>query len=95
MQFEQFRHPWECGTQDHIRRRTLLKAAGLSGLAWLTPVAEALAKDADRQAKQPRPKSIILLWLNGGPSQLETFDPHPNTDIAAETKAIDSKVPSI
>lgn len=95
MQFERFRHPWECGTQDHIRRRTLLKAAGLSGLAWLTPVAEALAKDTDRRAKRQRPKSVILLWLNGGPSQLETFDPHPDTDIAAESKAIDTKVPSI
>ena len=95
MQNGQFRHPWQCGTQDHICRRTLLKAAGLSGLAWLTPVAETLAMEADRQAKQRRPKSIIMLWLGGGPSQLETFDPHPNTDIAAETKAIDTIVPSL
>ena len=95
MQTGQFRHPWQCGTQDHICRRTLLKAAGLSGLAWLTPVAETLAMEADRQAKQRRPKSIIMLWLGGGPSQLETFDPHPNTDIAAETRAIDTIVPSL
>ncbi len=29
-----------------------------------------------------------MLWLAGGPSQLETFDPHPDTRIAAGTKAI-------
>ena len=28
------------------------------------------------------------MWLGGGPSQLETFDPHPGTKIAAGTTAI-------
>ncbi len=95
MQSEQMRQPWECGHRDHVGRRTLLKAAGLSGLAWLTPVAELLAKDADRNADKRRPQSVICLWLDGGPSQLETFDPHPDTNIAAETKAIKSRVPTI
>jgi hypothetical protein len=31
---------------------------------------------------------VILLWLGGGPSQLETFDPHPGKKIAGGTKAI-------
>ena len=31
---------------------------------------------------------MILLWLGGGPSQLETFDPHPGEKIAGGTKAI-------
>jgi len=38
---------------------------------------------------------VILLWLDGGPSQLETFDPHPGTAIAAGTGAIDTAVPGI
>ncbi|GAG26996.1 unnamed protein product, partial [marine sediment metagenome] len=37
-----------------------------------------------------RPKNVILLWLDGGPSQLETFDPHPGGKIGGEVKAIDS-----
>ena len=81
---------FECGTH-HLRRRTLLKAAGLSGLAWLTPVAELLALDAET-GKGRRPKSVILLWLNGGPSQLETFDPHPGKNIAAESTSINTSV---
>ena len=58
----------------------------LAGLGWLTPVGHLLAREADR-SREPA-KSVILLWLDGGPSQLETFDPHPNTRIAAGTKAV-------
>ncbi len=31
---------------------------------------------------------MILLWLEGGPSQLETFDPHPGGKYGGETKSI-------
>src|SRR5439155_12100344 len=38
-------------------------------------------------------KSMILLWMNGGPSQFETFDPKPdNADVTGETKAISTAV---
>jgi Protein of unknown function (DUF1501) len=66
-----------------INRRGFLAAAGIS---WLTPVSQLLARQAER-SRQPA-KSIIMLWLSGGPSQLETFDPHPNSTIAGGTKAI-------
>jgi uncharacterized protein (DUF1501 family) len=71
-------------------RRGFLKLAGLS---WLTPVGQLLADQAER-SRQPA-QSIILLWLGGGPSQLETFDPHPDTRIAAGSKAIKTAVPGI
>ena len=91
--FKTPRNP-SCGSWSHINRRTLLKAAGASGLAWLTPVAELLAKDVET-SRSGRPKSVILLWLAGGPSQLETFDPHPGTDIAAGTGAVATSVSGI
>ncbi len=84
-----------CGTLDHVNRRTLLKAAGLSGLAWLTPLAEQLARAADEGPKGAPAKSVIVLWLQGGPSQLETFDPHPGSEIAAGSKARKTSVPGI
>ena len=71
-------------------RRGFLKLAGLS---WLTPVGQLLAEQAER-TRQPA-QSVILLWLGGGPSQLETFDPHPGTKIAGGTKAIATAVPGI
>ena len=61
-------------TGPTLDRRGFLKLAGLS---WLTPVGRLLADQAER-TRQPA-QSIILLWLDGGPSQLETFDPHPDT----------------
>ena len=83
-----------CGSLSHFNRRTLLKAAGASGLAWLTPIAESLAI-ADEKGTTGRAKSIILLWLAGAPSQLETFDPHPGKNIAAETKAISTSLKNV
>jgi hypothetical protein len=65
----------------------------LAGLSWLTPVGRLLADQAQR-TRQPA-QSIILLWLDGGPSQLETFDPHPDTKIAAGTKAVATAVRGI
>ena len=66
-------------------RRDILRAFGLAGLGWLTPVGHLLAAEAERTRTPAR--SIILVWLAGGPSQLETFDPKPGTAIAAGSKA--------
>ncbi len=77
-----------CGTVDHINRRTLLKSAGLAGFSWMTPLANSLGVAAEKAPKGKPAKSVIMLWMAGGPSQLETFDPHPNQLIAYDTKAI-------
>ena len=66
-----------------IDRRGFLALAGIS---WLTPVGRLLADQAAR-GKEPA-RSVILLWLDGGASQLETFDPHPGTRSAGGTKAV-------
>jgi uncharacterized protein (DUF1501 family) len=74
-------------------RRGFLKLAGLGALNWLTPVGHLLAAHAER-TRQPA-QSVILIWLNGGPSQLETFDPHAGKKIAGGTKAIATAVKGI
>jgi len=38
---------------------------------------------------------MILLWMGGGPSQLETFDPKPGHENGGPTKAISTSVPGI
>ncbi len=83
-----------CGGIDHWNRRSLLKMAGLSGLCWLTPLANRLAL-AHQKNPRKRPKSVIVLWLEGAPSQLETFDPHQGSRIAAGSKARDTNVKGI
>jgi uncharacterized protein (DUF1501 family) len=76
-----------------LDRRSILKLSGLAGLGWLTPVGELLAVQED-QGRHPA-RSIILLWLAGGPSQLETFDPHPDSKIAGGSRAIATASKSI
>ena len=75
------------------RPSTAADSSSWPGLSWLTPVGQLLADQAER-TRQPA-QSIILLWLGGGPSQLETFDPHPGTRIAGGTKAIATAVKGI
>jgi uncharacterized protein (DUF1501 family) len=80
----------------NLSRRHLLQIAGASGFAWLTPLAETLAWNEHLTgAANSQAKSLILLWMAGGPSQLETFDPHPDTNISAGTKAIATSVSDI
>lgn len=69
-------------------RRDLLRGAPIAAVcatSFWTSLAESIAKTA---ASSKTPKALILVWLQGGPSQLETFDPHPNTTIGGSTQAI-------
>jgi len=76
-------------------RRNALQMVGLGGAAWLAGVARLLAREAEMAPKGRGPKSVIFLWLAGGPSQLETFDPHPGRRIAGGTRAIRTAAPGI
>src|SRR4051812_38618025 len=63
-------------------RRNLLKAgwAGMAGLSL-----PALLRGRARASEAGRPlrgsKSVILLWMAGGPSQIDTWDPKPDRPV--------------
>ena len=63
--------------------------AGVSASGWLERFANAAAPPAVRK------KSCILLWMNGGPSQLDTLDPKPGHKNGGPIKAIPTAVPGI
>jgi uncharacterized protein (DUF1501 family) len=70
-----------------ISRRGFLRwaaagTAGLGGLGWL----DCLAAHAAELRKSRR--ACILLWMAGGPSQFETFDPKPGADTQGPTRAV-------
>ena len=44
----------------------------------LSTLAGALATRSARAWEGPLPASVIVLWMQGGPSQLETFDVRGN-----------------
>jgi hypothetical protein len=60
-----------------LSRRNLFKA-GLAGVGSLTLPGLLRAKDSGGFASADSPKSVILLWMAGGPSQLDTLDPKPD-----------------
>jgi Protein of unknown function (DUF1501) len=73
-------------------RRTFFgrSLAFLSGLA-AAPSAFSLPNSVSRAPAS----RCVLLWMNGGPSQLETFDPKPGASTGGPTTAIKTKVPGI
>ena len=76
-------------------RRDFLRWSSLAGLGWLTPISRLLARHEEDDKQLHPAQSIILLWMAGGPSQLETFDPHPGTMMAGGTNAINTAVKGI
>lgn len=75
------------------RRDFLRVSAATLGLSFAVPglsVRAAQSRGAERQ------KSFLTIWLSGGPSQLETWDPHPGTEIGGGddgVKAIKTTIP--
>lgn len=63
-------------------RRGVLKA-GLAGVAGLSlpELIRSQARAQETGSKPPNRKSVILLWMSGGPSQLETWDPKPTRPV--------------
>jgi hypothetical protein len=59
-----------------LDRRELLKL-GLLGAAGLA-LFDKLSLNAMAAAPKPRAKSVIQIWMWGGPSHLDTFDPKPD-----------------
>jgi uncharacterized protein (DUF1501 family) len=77
-----------------VSRRTFLRnvalaSAGLGFLGWKDTVT------LHAQELRKRGMACILLFMRGGPSQLETFDPKPSTANGGPTKTIRTAVPGI
>src|SRR6516165_12588954 len=83
----------QVNSQGVVSRRAFLGGlaggATLAGLNW-TGSLHAAAAEMRRQGK-----ACILLWMAGGPSQFETFDPKPGTDTQGPTKAVATSVPGL
>jgi hypothetical protein len=87
-----------CESLHTFRRRQFLvrssaAAGSLLGAGSLTHFAERLARAAESKSSAPlQAKSLIILWMQGGPSQLETFDPHPDSAVGGEMQSIKTSV---
>src|SRR5262249_12940398 len=77
------------GEAGCISRRGFLGAAGLAGLGWSSFLA------AHAEEMREARKACILLWMAGGRSQFETFDPKPGADTQGPTRAIPTAAPGV
>ncbi len=77
-----------CTPADHrlSRRQWLGAAGGALGLGALADAA--VAADLRKRRKQ-----VLFIWLDGGMSQLESWDPKPNTPFGGPYRSIPTSVP--
>lgn len=81
--------PYACGSADHrVSRRTFL---GAGALAALGPAGFANQAAASQLTKAQ--KRVLVVFLAGGVSQLETWDPKPGTDTGGPFATIQTSVP--
>src|SRR5271165_1516097 len=79
---------------QRVTRRQMLRLASWGALAgsasgWLETLAAGAATDPRRR------RACILLWMSGGPSQIDTFDPKPGHANGGPFKPIATSVPGI
>jgi hypothetical protein len=88
---------WDIGTTHHgtVNRRAFLgqmmagAAVGSLSVGWR----DMLVAQAAELKKQG--KSMILLWMDGGPSQFETFNPKPGSKNQGPAKEIQTTLPGV
>jgi uncharacterized protein (DUF1501 family) len=79
---------FEAFSRRDLLRISAASVAGISCSSWMPRLLQAAAD-------KPLPKACILLWMPGGPSQLETLDPKPGHANGGPTKSLATSVAGI
>lgn len=88
--------PGSCTPDDHrLHRRLFLKGLAATGVPAVTSFTGLFANPAFAAATKKAQKNVILLWLCGGPSQFETWDPKPGRPSSGPFPSIPTKVPGV
>ncbi len=80
---------------DGLSRRSFLTAGALSAAGLMLP--DWLRLKAAQSSQPTRDTSVILIWLDGGPTHMETYDLKPNApaEYRGPFKTIRTNVPGI
>ena len=79
---------------DRLDRRTVLRAS-MSAMFGALVTRVLSAGEAFAAGPFPKATACILLWLNGGPSHIDTFDPKPGRGVGGPFKAIKTRAPGL
>src|SRR5579871_4030115 len=89
-------NPFACNSVHHevSRRQMLGLLAGGTAVAGSLNVGSLLAPAVAQEIQKQR-KQVLFIWLDGGMSQLESWDPKPRTEFGGPFRAIPTSVPGI
>src|SRR4051794_41837184 len=82
--------------REHVSRRAFLKGTLVTGGGMVVGnwgglfASQTIAAEAARRSKR-----CILLWMNGGASQIDTFDIKPGRPTGGPFRPMATKVPGI
>ncbi|MBD3672991.1 MAG: DUF1501 domain-containing protein [Planctomycetaceae bacterium] len=81
-------------TRRGLTRRSFLHSVSATSVAaGCLSLRDVMSLQAAELRKQG--KKVIVLWMQGGPSQFETFDPKSDSEIAGETTSIQTAIPGV
>ncbi|MCA9070273.1 MAG: DUF1501 domain-containing protein [Planctomycetaceae bacterium] len=83
--------PWE----HQLSRRRLLGHLTAGGVALGSGALGGLLEPAIAEELRKQEKQVIFVWLDGGMSQLESWDPKPNTQFGGPFRDIATSVPGV
>jgi len=88
-----------CTPSDHVlsRRKLLGGAVATAGGALAAPSLglSNLVQAADAGTLGQKHKQVIMIWIDGGMSQFESWDPKPNTEFGGPFRPISTSVPGV
>lgn len=93
--------PGHCPTTEHqLSRRLFMNSlavslAGTGGLIGNAGAAHLFDQEPLQQQLKAKSRSVILVWLAGGASQFETWDPKPRRSTGGPFGSIPSSIPGL
>ena len=85
-----------CTPDEHrLHRRLFLKGLVTSGVTAVTSFNGLFTNPLFAEAARKAQKKVILLWLCGGPSQFETWDPKPRRPTSGPFGSIPTSIPGV
>ncbi len=85
-----------CNPTEHgISRRRVLGTLGGGAAGLGIGALGGLVQPAVGEELRKNEKQVLLLWLDGGMSQLESWDPKPNTRFGGPYRSISTSIPGV